>query len=165
MDDWRYYIGSLIWSPLLIAQFIMVFVFGFFNLEGLDLIMYIGWGIWAISMILGFLPMIELKRRGHVPTGKGYVHTTVLVDSGLYSIVRHPQYTAGLLLSLSLILISQSLIVLVLGGLVIPILYLDIVIADRSEVEKFGDKYREYMERVPRTNFLIGIFRWMRKWM
>jgi len=31
--------------------------------------------------------------------------------------------------------------------------------ADKHEVEKFGDDYKRYIERVPRTNFILGIIR------
>ena len=112
-----------------------------------------------IGIIFAWLPIYIFRRRGGVPEGKGYVHTTVLVDTGLYSIVRHPQYTAGILLSISLILISQSLLILVIGGVVVALLYIDILLTDKHEIEKFGDEYKLYMKRVPRTNFLLGIIR------
>ncbi len=87
----------------------------------------------------------------------------MLVDTGLYSILRHPQYTAGILFSLALILMSQSWIILAMGVIVMLLLYIDIMMADRHEIEKFGDDYREYMKMVPRTNFILGAFRRMRR--
>jgi protein-S-isoprenylcysteine O-methyltransferase Ste14 len=42
--------------------------------------------------------------------------------------------------------------------------YFDIQNADRNEIEKFGDAYREYMERVPQINFILGIIRQLQKW-
>jgi hypothetical protein len=30
---------------------------------------------------------------------------------------------------------------------------------DQNEIEKFGDAYRDYMERVPQINFILGIIR------
>jgi len=163
MERWKDWILSCIWGPLLVVQILLVIFFGFFNLAKLDLVMYIGWVIWGISMVLAWLPIIIFKKRGKVPSGKGYVHTTVLVDSGLYSIVRHPQYTAGILFSFALILLSQSWIILAMGAVVISLLYVDIVNADKHEIEKFGDEYIEYMKRVPRSNFLLGIGRKMMK--
>ena len=41
--------------------------------------------------------------------------------------------------------------------------YLDLLKADQSCIEKFGDAYRHYMERVPRVNFLAGIIRLVRR--
>jgi protein-S-isoprenylcysteine O-methyltransferase Ste14 len=114
-------------------------------------------------MIFGWLPIFLLKKKGGVSRGKSYVHTTTLVTSGLYGIIRHPQYTAGILLSLALLLVSQHVIIILLGIIVIPLLYIDIIKADRSAIEKFGAAYREYMKRVPRSNFILGIIRRIRK--
>jgi protein-S-isoprenylcysteine O-methyltransferase Ste14 len=162
MKQWKMYILSCVWGPVLITQIILVFIFGIFNEAGLDVVMYVGWVIWAISVIFGFLPIFTFKRKGGVAKGKSYVHTTNLVVTGIYSIVRHPQYTAGILFSLALILMAQSWLILALGVVLIPLLYIDIVMADKHEIEKFGDDYKRYMERVPRTNFILGILRILR---
>jgi protein-S-isoprenylcysteine O-methyltransferase Ste14 len=103
------------------------------------------------------MPIIVLKRKGGVEKGKSYVATSVLVDSGLYSIVRHPQYTAGILWSLALILVSQNWLISAMGLVVIVLLYLDFLKADKHEVEKFGDEYKRYMKKVTRMNFILGI--------
>ena len=146
----------------MIAQIILVFVFGTVNEAGFKVLMYTGWVIWAFSVIFGWLPILVFRRKGGVAKGKSYVHTTILVDTGLYSIVRHPQYTAGILFSLALMLISQNWLIAAMGLIVILLLYVDILIADKYEIEKFGDDYKRYMKKVPRTNFLLGIFRILR---
>jgi protein-S-isoprenylcysteine O-methyltransferase Ste14 len=69
-----------------------------------------------------------------------------------------------MLFSLALMLISQNWLVACLGIAVIPLLYVDIMQADRHEIEKFGDDYRRYMEKVPRTNFLWGIVILLIRW-
>ncbi|MGB3477620.1 MAG: isoprenylcysteine carboxylmethyltransferase family protein [bacterium] len=162
MKQWKSYILSCIWGPLLIAQIVLVFIFGFINEAGLSILKYAGYVLWAISAILGWLPILVLKKKGSVAQGKSYVHTTTLVKTGLYSIVRHPQYTAGILFSLALMLVSQSWLITLMGVVIIPLLYVDIILADKHEVEKFGDEYKRYMKEVPRTNFLLGIIRFLR---
>ena len=159
MNHWKEYILSCIWGPLLITQIILVFFFGVFNEAGFDVVMYAGWVVWAFSVIFGFLPIFTFKRKGGVAKGESYVHTKKLVVTGIYSIVRHPQYTAGILFSLALILMAQNWLVLSLGVVVMPLLYVDIVMADTHEIEKFGDDYKRYMKRVPRANFILGIIR------
>lgn len=124
---------------------------------------YAGYAVWVVSMIFGWLPIFIFKKKGGVAKGKSYVHTTTLVTTGLYGIVRHPQYTAGILWSLALLLISQHVIVILLGIIVMPLLYIDIIKADQSAIKKFGDEYREYMKKVPRTNFMLGIFRHLKR--
>jgi len=159
IKQWKMLILSCIWGPLLVIQIILVLVLGIFNETGFDEVMYLGWLIWAISVIFGFLPIFTFRRRGDVAKGKSYVHTKTLVTTGVYSLLRHPQYTAGILFSLALTLMAQSWLVLSLGIILIPLLYMDIVMADKHELEKFGDDYRHYMEKVPRSNFLLGAIR------
>ena len=107
----------------------------------------------------GFLPIIIFKRKGNVKKGESYVHTNKLVKTGLYSIIRHPQYTAGILLSLALIFVSQTIVIVLLGLGVIPLLYFDILKADEYNIKKFGEEYKEYMKNVPGINFILGIIR------
>ena len=40
---------------------------------------------------MGLLPIITFRRKGGVAKGESYIKTTVLVDTGIYAIVRHPQ--------------------------------------------------------------------------
>ena len=51
----------------------------------------LGWVVWAIGMVLVMAPIILFPRRGGVPRRKSFVHTTRLVDTGIYAVVRHPQ--------------------------------------------------------------------------
>jgi protein-S-isoprenylcysteine O-methyltransferase Ste14 len=119
----------------------------------------IGWLILMVSGVFGWLPIITLKKRGKVPNKKSYIHTTVLVNSGIYSIVRHPQYLAGVIMSLALVLITQYWPSAVLFIPVAAGFYWDSLRADRNLVEKFGGEYKVYMEKVSGMNPLRGIFR------
>ena len=157
------YILSIFWVPLLITQIILVLFMGQINEDGLIWLIYLGWFIWVLSIIFGWLPIYTLRKKGNVPKGKSYVHTTKLVKTGLYAVVRHPQYTAGMLFSLALILISQDLWVIIIGIKIILLLYVDIYLTDRQEIKKFGQEYKEYMVEVPRVNFILGIIRFFKK--
>ena len=163
MKHWKKFILSYIWASFLVAQILLVFVFGIVNEDGFKLIFYTGWVIWALSVILGWLPIFIFKRKGGVGKGKSYVHTSVLVDSGLYAIVRHPQYTAGILFSLALILVSQTWLIATIGLVCIILMYMDILNTDKHEIKKFGDEYKRYMKKVPGTNLFLGVIRIMRQ--
>jgi protein-S-isoprenylcysteine O-methyltransferase Ste14 len=97
-----------------------------------------------------------------VPDGESYTQTTILVDSGIYAIVRHPQNgTAWLLINLGVMLIACHWTSLLLGSISMILVYADTFKADQYCIKKFGDQYRRYIERVPRVNFLAGILRRM----
>jgi len=51
----------------------------------------IGWVVWGLGMVLVVAPIVMFPRRGGVPKGKSFISTTRLVDTGIYTIVRHPQ--------------------------------------------------------------------------
>lgn len=81
------------------------------------------------------------------------------MDTGLYAIVRHPQYVALTLLNIAFILVGQNLIIAILGILAIPLMIIDIQKAEKACIEKFGDTYKNYMKRVPQINFVFGFIR------
>ncbi len=159
---WKDYILSSIYTVLIIFQLILFFFF-YYNHLGLDVLAYIGWFIWILSIIFGFVPMYTFRKKGGVAKGKTYIHTTKLVDTGIYSIVRHPQYLAGILLNIALILLTQHWLSLIAGVIAVPIMYYDTLKADSGLIEKFGEDYKKYMERVPRLNFMLGIVKRARR--
>jgi len=149
-----------LWSVLIVAAVILLFFLD--SPAGLQWLRYLGWAVLVISAIFGWLPIFEFRGKGAVPEGQSYIKTTVLVDSGIYAVVRHPQYLAGMLLSLALILISQHWIMVVIGVVAMGLNYAIAVRADQDLIEKFGDDYRRYMQKVPRMNFLLGLVRLLR---
>jgi protein-S-isoprenylcysteine O-methyltransferase Ste14 len=121
---------------------------------------YVGVALYVSSgLILGALPVFEFRKKGGVKKGQSYVHTTKLVDTGIYSVVRHPQYVTFIMWAFSGMLLFQHWIVLLLGAPIIPLTYIDLFREDEACVERFGEAYEAYMERVPRANFLLGVFR------
>jgi protein-S-isoprenylcysteine O-methyltransferase Ste14 len=121
---------------------------------------YVGAGLYVFSgLVFGWLPIIEFRRKGGVVKGRSYIRTTKLVDTGAYSIVRHPQYVTFILWAIAGMLLFQHWIVVLLGIPIVPLTYIDLIKADTDAIEKFGDEYKAYMRKVPRANFLLGIIR------
>ena len=124
-----------------------------------------GWVVWAIGMVLVMTPIVMFPRRGGVPKGKSFVHTTQLVDTGVYAVVRHPQYLGGILsLFIATLLFYPHWLFAVLGIPGAIVLYWSAGEEEKDLMERFGDDYRTYMERVPRMNLILGIMRlWKRQ--
>jgi len=155
---WIILYGTL--SVAMAAQICLLFIL---PVGGIGWLVPIGWVLFALSAVLGWVPILVFRRHGHVAKGRTYIHTTQLVTSGPYAIVRHPQYVAWDLLALAVMCITQHWAVFAAGGIGIVANHLTMTKADRDLVEKFGDPYREYMEQVPRSNLLLGLWRWARQ--
>ena len=152
---------ACLYTPLMILQLVLFFLHS--NYLGIDILAYIGMVIWALSAVFGIVPIYTFRKRGGVAQGESYIKTTKLVDTGVYSIVRHPQHLAGLLLIIALMFTTQHWLSVIAGAIAFAASYFDTVRADAPLVEKFGDDYRLYMKRVPRLNFLLGIIQRMRR--
>ena len=124
----------------------------------------IGWVVWGLGMVLVMAPIVMFPRRGGVPKGKSFVSTTRLVDTGIYTIARHPQYTGGVLaIFLTTLLWYPHWLFGVLGVIGTVVIYLSCKEEDRYLIEKFGDDYKRYMQRVPGMNFLLGVIRLLQR--
>ena len=141
----------------------VVFCFISYNGAGWDFVLYIGWAVFALSMILGWLSRIAFEAKGRAPEGESFIHTSIVVDSGIYAVVRHPMYLSGMLFFISLVFISQHWLSLIFSIPVTVYFYISTWSEERSSIDKFGDAYMEYMQRVPRMNLLLGIFRLWRR--
>jgi len=127
-----------------------------YNYYALDGLVYAGWILLAFSVFLIFVAGGEFRKKGGVPQGKHLVHTTVVVDSGVYAVVRHPQYLGFLLCVLALVLMSQHWVSVVTSAVGSALFYRDVLREEQMSLTKFGDAYQRYMDRVPRMNILQG---------
>jgi len=161
--SWIDFVPVTVVSVLFVSQ-IIVGVYFLSAVSQIAIPAYIGVGIYVFSGLgFGLLPVIEFRKKGGVRSGKSYIHTSRLVDTGMYSIVRHPQYVTFILWAIAGVLLFQHWTVILLGIPIFPLTYIDLIRADRDAIEKFGDDYTVYMKKVPRMNFLIGILRLLRR--
>jgi protein-S-isoprenylcysteine O-methyltransferase Ste14 len=157
MRNARTFFLATILTIAAVGQIILSFLL--YNDNVNSIVRNIGWVVLWTSAVFGWLPILTLRKWGKVPEGKGYMHTTIVVDRGVYAIVRHPQYLAGMLMGIAFALIAQHLIVAILGAVVVLTSYIDTFEEESSCIKKFGEDYERYKERVPRVNFVIGIVR------
>jgi len=121
---------SSIASVLTVAQIVLAV---FLRRPGSEALEWAGWICLWTSAIFGVLPIITFRRKGSVPEGDSYMKTTVLVDTGIYAIVRHPQGgTAWLLINLGVLLIAQHWSSVTLGLASLVLVYVDTFKADQS---------------------------------
>jgi protein-S-isoprenylcysteine O-methyltransferase Ste14 len=159
---WMDWTQVLFTSLLLISQ-IVVGIYLLLDVSQIQILAYAGVGLYVFSgIVFGWLPIFEFRKKGRVKTGKSYIHTTKLVETGIYSLVRHPQYITFMLWSVAGMLLFQHWIVILLGIPISPLTYVDLLKADKNAIMKFGDDYITYMKKVPRANFLLGIIRRIR---
>lgn len=113
----------------------------------------VGWIIFGVGAFFYVLSVFTLRRKG----------VSNIVDSGVYGIVRHPMYLGAMLMFFSHIFLGQNWIVAIGTIVAIACCYLIILSGDQRNIEKFGDDYRHYMEKVPRMNLLLGIVRLLQR--
>jgi len=120
-------------------------------------------GVKVFSIVLILLAGYEFIMKGGAPEGESLVHTTVLVDSGVYAVVRHPQYLGFILFVFALVLMSQHWLSVFSGVMGSALFYKDVLREEQMSIVKFGDEYKRYMQKVPRMNPLLGVMRLLNK--
>lgn len=158
-SSWMNFVPVTLSSLLFISQ-IIVGILLLSDVSQIQILAYVGVALYFLSgVVFGMLPVMEFRKRGRIRKGRSYIHTTKLVDTGIYSIVRHPQYVTFMLWAIAGMLLFQHWIIVLLGIPIFPLTYIDLIKADNDAIRKFGDDYKAYMKRVPRANFLLGFIR------
>ncbi|WP_052649768.1 methyltransferase family protein [Planococcus massiliensis] len=102
--------------------------------------------LFAMGVFLRFWGILHLKSQftRHVTVREG----DEIVSSGPYRMLRHPLYTALLLIGIGMALFCTSLIAAILGGaLVTWTLLKRIRYEEELLIEKFGPAYAEWMKK------------------
>ncbi len=160
--SWKDWINGTITGLLFIGEIIVCFLW--FNWLRILWLNIIGWILIGIAFfVLGGLARITFNKYGQVPENESWLNTTIVVDRGIYSVVRHPIYLSWYFYFLGLICLSQHWLTVVLAPPAFILVYLDIIKEEKSSIKKFGDAYKDYMQRVPRLNIFRGIARIFRK--
>ena len=112
-------------------------IFGASAFKYLNLMEFLGW-----RQVWRFLTRREVAGDTEGLTVKG------LVTDGVYGVVRHPMYVAGIVIvTFSPVITSNGLALTILADLYF---LFGMLIEERRFVKIFGDQYRNYMKRVPR---------------
>ena len=119
-------------------------------LDVIDELRIVAWIAFGIGCALVILSVVALRSKG----------TKSVIDSGIYGVVRHPMYLGGIFFYVYMILLAQHWLVAILAVIGMVCVYLTMKIEEEERcIKKFGDAYRQYMQRVPRANILVGVIR------
>jgi protein-S-isoprenylcysteine O-methyltransferase Ste14 len=148
-------------SVLLISTWLLYF----FLLHSpiLQRLVYAGWAVMAAGIVFIVLSISGLRGEGRPESGKAFTHTTTVVESGIYAVVRHPLYLGWSLMYIAVILFSQHWLIVIMGIVGTVCMYLISREEDQHLVAKFGDSYERYMTSVPAMDVLVGIMRILRR--
>jgi len=122
--------------------------------NNIKVLFYIGWIFWIVGITLIILSYYHIFFR----------KVKVLIDSGIYGVVRHPMFLGGILgIFVTSIFLYQHWLFVIIGIPGIASWYLISREEERLNIEKFGYDYRLYIQKVPRMNLLVGIIRLVRR--
>ncbi len=102
--------------------------------------------------LAGFILILALYfvQTGHRVISDPSFRDKGLVKNGAFARLRHPLYGGSILFYLSLVISTLSLVAFAIWCLIVVFYNIIAGYEERLLVEKYGDEYREYQQRVPR---------------
>ena len=105
--------------------------------------------ILSLGAIIGTLGRYQLRRFGHGVLSIQDEHQ--LITTGIYSFIRHPIYSGGILGIIGFYLAFQSfLLLIVLTLLYFIVLRHRLLFEEKMMIDEFGESYEEYMKQTKR---------------
>jgi protein-S-isoprenylcysteine O-methyltransferase Ste14 len=157
--------GAYAWQKAILStMFAQIFVGIFYGTVfgpflGLKIPLYVGWLVALTGLPFFLSTALYFPSKGKPQEGKSSMDVTTVVDTGLYGVVRHPQYLGCMSMMLASVLISQHWLSVTIGVPIALWLYIEIPKEERGLILKFGDDYRNYMREVTRLNPFLGVVR------
>jgi protein-S-isoprenylcysteine O-methyltransferase Ste14 len=113
----------------------------------------------GLAVPLAALPFFHLARYGEPKPGDAFYATTRVADRGIYSLVRHPQYLGYSLLVLGFVFLDPNVLSGCLAGGALVFFYVQSIVEEKFCEKNLGSEYDAYKMRVPRMNFVLGVYR------
>lgn len=117
----------------------------------IDLPLWLRWtglGFGVLAILLAYWVFSNLGNNVSPSVATRREHR--LVTSGPYRWVRHPLYSMGMLSYLGFAMLSANWVIASLSIAVFVVLNIRLPQEEASLIEKFGDEYRQYMQRTGR---------------
>ena len=139
-------LGQLLFFLVFLLIWIADSFFLKFSVVSLDL----RWMIFRIPLGVGILTISLWLARSGLEVVFGEVREEPhVIQSGVFGIVRHPIYLGAILFYMGLLVFSFSLAAVVVWILVIGFYYYLCRYEEKLLIDRFGDEYRTYMQKVP----------------
>jgi protein-S-isoprenylcysteine O-methyltransferase Ste14 len=105
----------------------------------------VSWILLILSAYVALAGFFLLKRKGR---SKGnFENTTVLVRSGIYSLIRHPLYFSLFLLGTGIMMKDPGAPAIILGMINLFAVWLTALTEEKEMIDRFGEPYKEYMKQ------------------
>jgi len=104
----------------------------------------ISWILLIFSAYFGLAGYFLLKKKGY--SAENFENTTVLVKSGVYSLIRHPLYFSLILLGTATMMKDPAPITIILGAVNLVAVWFTALTEEQEMFDKFGEPYKEYMK-------------------
>jgi len=111
-----------------------------------------------LAAVFIFAPFYLLTKYGG-KDGQTYMQARTVVDRGLYAITCHPQYLGYMFFAYGFALLSQHWLVVLLATVGATLFYIQAVREERYCLTQLGEPYKQYLQRVPRFNIILGLIR------
>jgi protein-S-isoprenylcysteine O-methyltransferase Ste14 len=134
---------------------ILLFMF-YYDFSGVVIVRWIGWILLILAFLLFTLSKSALKLHGAPEENKSWVFTTVLVQQGIYRVVRHPFSLGWIIMTIGLALVSQYWLSVLFMIIQLPVIAFGIISEEKTNVEKFQTEYINYRKSVPMVNLFKG---------
>jgi protein-S-isoprenylcysteine O-methyltransferase Ste14 len=103
----------------------------------------------AIIMIFGFiLSFVVMKQNSYASRVIEIQKRQKLIDTGLYSLIRHPMYLSAILIFCPLPLVLGSFYAFILSILIVPVLLVMRIMNEEKVLKKNLIGYTKYMKKV-----------------
>lgn len=132
--------------------FIISFFFSVGEISVPRAMSFLGFFLLLVAFTVFILSAVTLRVKGKPPSG--WEDTTEFIDIGIYGVVRHPIYLAAMVGAVGAMLVNFSLSAMVLNLAALFLFVKTCIAEDEFNLGKFGNSYRDYLERVPGLNFL-----------
>ncbi len=124
---------------------------GFEPLVGSPYSFIVAFALFAIGCFVVWYSYGYLYLMGHGSSGSHMGYTQKLVDTGIYSWIRHPSVVGKLIgvIGLSFLMQTPSFLFFIIPILLLYSIVTNIMIQERFCVENFGEDYKQYRKEVP----------------